>query len=82
MEFNDIFDKVCVKAARVCRIMSKPELRSKIDVECEIYPDEESTDTVAKAKIKCEPKIKLVNIVLGAVAIRATYRLFRELFKD
>ena len=82
MDFNELTDKMCIKAARVCRTLKKPELRAKIDVECDIYPDSESESPVINTKIKGTPKIKVLDLVLGLVAIRAIYRLLREIFAD
>ena len=82
MNIDKLTDKMCIGAARVCRTLCKPSLGAKIDVECEIYSDDECEKPVVNTKIKCEPRVKLINLALGLVAARAVYRLFRELFKD
>jgi len=82
MNINKLTDKLCLGAARICRTLCKPCLGAKIDVECEIYSDVESDTPIVNTKIKCEPKVKLINLALGIVAARAVYRLFRELFRD
>ena len=82
MSIYELTDKICIKAARVCRTLKKPELRARIDVECEIYPDSDSESPAVNTKIKGAPKIKVLDLVLGLVALRAIYRLLRIIFKD
>ena len=82
MKFNDLADKIAVGLARVGRSLQKPEVRAKVDVECDIYPDSDSETPSASIKVKNEPKMKLWDLFLAAVALRAVYRLLRAVFRD
>ena len=82
MNFNDIADKMIVGLARFGRSLRKPELRAKVDVECHVYPDGESDTPTASVNIKNEPKIKIAELILALIAVRAIYRLLRDIFRD
>ena len=79
---DELLKKICVSGARIMRSLKKPELRASVDVKCDVYPDDESDTPVSNVKINYEPRIKVVDLVLAALALRAVYRLLRELFKD
>lgn len=82
MSFDSIFDKICIGCGRILRTAKKPELRGSVDFKCGIYPDADSDTSVADISIKGEPRVKLADLILAALAIRAAYRLLRALFRD
>lgn len=82
MSFDCFLDKICVFCGRLFRTMKKPELRGSIDLKCGVYPDSDCDTSVADLTVKGEPRVKLIDVILAALAIRAIYRLLRTLFRD
>lgn len=81
MKLNDI----CPCLARVYRTLNRPILRSKTDVDCKVYPDSDSNEPIVSLKINGAPEIKLLDLVLAAVAVKtvfsilcAVWRLFKN----
>ena len=81
----DMLNRLCLWAARVYRTLNRPILRSKLDVDCDLYSDTESEKPVAALKIKDSPEIKLMDLILAICAIKlvvSAVKAVSELFGD
>jgi hypothetical protein len=67
MKLNDI----CPFLARVYRTLNRPVLRSKTDIDCKVYPSAEDTEAVVSLKVKGDPEVKLLDLILLIVIIKA-----------
>ena len=69
----EMMNKICVKAARVYRVLNKPIVRSKVDADFSIYPNQNSDNAVATLKVNNLPEVKLLDLILAIIAIKFIY---------
>ena len=81
MKLNDI----CPYLARVYRTLNRPLIRSKTDVECDVYSCDTADRPTLMLNIKGAPEIKILDLVMAVVAVKialsaicAVVRLFKN----
>ena len=61
---------ICVKAARVYRTLNRPILRSRVDADLDLYPNESADKPVVTVKVKDFPEVKLLDLILAVCALK------------
>ena len=77
----DMLNRFCLWAARVYRTLNRPILRSKLDVDCDLYSDTEAEKPVVALKIKDAPEIKLMDLILAVCAVKLVLSAVRCVIK-
>ena len=63
-------ERIICSAARLYREINKPVLRSRVDMEHDIYADGEAEEPMLSVSVKGEPEVKLLDlIVLGGALL-------------
>ena len=78
MKMNDI----CSCLARVYRTLNRPLIRSKTDVECDVYSCDMTDRPTLTLNIKGVPEIKILDLVLIIAAIKAVCVLFGSFIRS
>lgn len=81
----EMLNNICVKAARVYRTLNKPLIRSKVNADFDLYPNEYSDKSVVSVKIKDFPEIKLLDLILALAAVKILFSAVKgivDLFRN
>ena len=76
----EILSKICVKAARVYRTLNRPLIRSKVNADFDLYPDEYADRSVISVKIKDFPEVRLLDLILAIAALKLVCSAIKGFF--
>ena len=77
----EIFNKVCIKMARIYRTLNRPILRSNVDAGFELYSNDRAEKPLASLKIKDLPEIKLLDLIIVLLAVKTVWSAIKSVMK-